>query len=226
MSANVAQIEIRRMRLSDLSPSAYNPRIRLVPGTPPYEDLRNSIRTFGYVDPLVWNEDTGNLVGGHQRFWILQDDGVEEADVSVVRLDLDREKTLNILLNNPKVQGEFDPNRLRNVLDSLDAELSVMTGFVDADIEAMLRTAEIVIPGAFLDDIDSDAPLPGVGAPELKDDHPHRTGTQYFQFQLVLTAEQRDMYFQAINKAKSLNNLDTTMEALVAVCDAYLRDRQ
>jgi hypothetical protein len=222
----VAAIEIRRMALADLNPAEYNPRIRLVPGTPPYDALRNSIREFGYVDPLVWNENTGNLVGGHQRLWILSDDGIEEADVSVVHLDLDREKALNVILNNPKVQGDYDPGKLRDVLDSLDADLAFLTGFADGDIEAMMRAAEPVVPGAFLDDIDDDAPLPGVGAPELKDDHPHRTGQQYFQMQLVFTEEQRDIYFRAVNKSKSLNNYDNTMDAIVAVCDAYLRDRQ
>lgn len=222
----VAEIEIRRMKLADLNPSDYNPRIRLVPGTPPYETLRNSIQTFGYVDPLVWNSTTGNLVGGHQRYWILEDEGVEEADVSVVALEPEQEMALNVILNNPKAQGEYDPGKLQSLLGSLDAELAAMTGFVDADIEAMMRAGEVIVPGAFLDDIDDDAPVPGIGAPELKDDHPHRTGTQYFQFQLVFTQEQREIYFQAINKSKSLNNYDNTMDALVAVCDAYLRDRQ
>lgn len=220
----VAAIEIRRMKLADLNVAEYNPRVRLTPGTPPYEALKNSIHEFGYVDPLVWNQQTGNLVGGHQRFWIFEDEEVEEADVSVVDLDENREKALNVILNSPKIQGEYDPARLRSVLDSLDAELAAMTGFVDADIETMMRAGEIILPGAFLDEIDEDAPLPGVGAPELKDDHPHRTGQQYFQMQLVFTEDQRNVYFQAINKSKSLNNLDNSMSAIISVCEAYLND--
>lgn len=219
---SVAEILIRRMKLADLNPAEYNPRVRLVPGTPPYETLRDSITTFGYVDPLVWNERTGNLVGGHQRYWILEDEGVDEADVSVVDLQPDREKALNVVLNSPKAQGEYDARKLRDLLGSLDSDMAAMTGFVDADIAEMIRSVEINIPTGFLDDIDDDAPLPGIGAPELKDDHPHRTGTQYFQFQLVFTADQRESYFQAINKAKSIHSLDNTMDALVAVCQGYL----
>jgi ParB-like chromosome segregation protein Spo0J len=37
----------------------YNPRIDLKPGDAEYEKLKNSINTFGYIEPLVWNEATG-----------------------------------------------------------------------------------------------------------------------------------------------------------------------
>ncbi|MDD2300189.1 MAG: hypothetical protein PHU69_11195 [Fermentimonas sp.] len=30
---------------------------------------------FGYVEPIVWNEETGNIVGGHQRYKILLEAG-------------------------------------------------------------------------------------------------------------------------------------------------------
>lgn len=42
------------------------------------------IDKFGVLEPLVWNETTGNLVGGHQRFKILKDKGLKEVDVCVV----------------------------------------------------------------------------------------------------------------------------------------------
>jgi hypothetical protein len=71
-----------------------------------------------------------------------------------------------------------------------------------------------------------DGPPPGVGAPELKDDHPHRTGQQYFTYQLVLTADQRDTYFAAIDRAKRIHNLDNSMDAVTAVCEAYTREPQ
>ena len=29
---------------------------------------KRQLHDFGYVDPVIWNEVTGNIVGGHQRY--------------------------------------------------------------------------------------------------------------------------------------------------------------
>jgi ParB-like chromosome segregation protein Spo0J len=77
-------MRIKRIRLININPAPYNPRRDLQPGEPEYENLKRSIETFGLVEPLVWNERTGNLVGGHQRLKVLLAQGVEEAEVSVL----------------------------------------------------------------------------------------------------------------------------------------------
>ena len=61
---------------------------------------------FGYVEPIIWNKRTGNIVGGHQRYKILKDLNYEEAECVVVDLDDAHEKALNVALN--KISGEFD----------------------------------------------------------------------------------------------------------------------
>ncbi|HEM1671279.1 TPA: ParB N-terminal domain-containing protein, partial [Listeria monocytogenes] len=60
-------MNIQEIEVSKINPAAYNPRIDLMPGDLEYEKLKKSIEEFGYIDPLIWNERTGNLVGGHQR---------------------------------------------------------------------------------------------------------------------------------------------------------------
>jgi len=64
-------MDIQKIKIGKINPAAYNPRKDLKPGDPDYEKLKKSIDTFGYVEPLVWNNRTGNLVGGHQHFKIL-----------------------------------------------------------------------------------------------------------------------------------------------------------
>ncbi|HEM2248581.1 TPA: ParB N-terminal domain-containing protein, partial [Listeria monocytogenes] len=64
-------MNIQEIEVSKINPAAYNPRIDLMPGDLEYEKLKKSIEEFGYIDPLIWNERTGNLVGGHQRYKIL-----------------------------------------------------------------------------------------------------------------------------------------------------------
>src|SRR5919199_1967590 len=105
-------LEIRVLPLRDLVPAPYNPRKVLQPTDPAYRKLRASLREFGLVEPLVWNERTGHVVGGHARLAILKATGVTEVPVSVVNLDDAREKALNVVLNNQEAQSRYDPDRL------------------------------------------------------------------------------------------------------------------
>lgn len=59
--------------------------------------LRRSIESFGYVEPIVWNERTDNMVGSHQRYKILRARGETEVIVSVVDLDDQQERLLDCL---------------------------------------------------------------------------------------------------------------------------------
>ena len=58
------QATIRTIPISKINPARYNPRVDLKPGGAVYEKLKRSLDTFGCVEALVWNERTGNLVGG------------------------------------------------------------------------------------------------------------------------------------------------------------------
>ncbi|MFB5193087.1 ParB N-terminal domain-containing protein [Alicyclobacillus fastidiosus] len=114
-------MEIRVIPVSSINPAPYNPRIDLQPGDKDYERLKKSIEQFGFIEPLVWNEQTGNLVGGHQRFKILTNElHLTEVEVSVVDLDETQEKTLNLALN--KLEGGWDDDKLRELIAELDAE--------------------------------------------------------------------------------------------------------
>ncbi|GAB1533695.1 MULTISPECIES: hypothetical protein [Brevibacillus] len=46
--------------VSKINPASYNPRIDLQPGDIEYEKLKRSFQEFGYVEPLIWIEQTGN----------------------------------------------------------------------------------------------------------------------------------------------------------------------
>ncbi len=121
--------------IADLHPAPYNPRKPLKPGTPGYRRLERSLREFDLVQPLVWNTTTGHVVSGHQRLDILKAQGVTEVDVVVVELSLEKEKALNITLNNSLVGSEWDATKLIDVVRELQQSTDVdvaLTGF-DAD---------------------------------------------------------------------------------------------
>ncbi len=104
-------------------------------GDAEYEKLKKSMETFGYVEPIVWNKQTGNIVGGHQRLKILQDQGHTEIECVVVDLDETEEKALNVALN--KVSGEWDLPKLADLISELDNGIFdiTLTGFDAAEIE-------------------------------------------------------------------------------------------
>ena len=98
-------MNIEKKNVKDLLPADYNPRKDLKPGDPEYEKLKRSIEQFGYVEPVIWNEKTGRVVGGHQRLKVLTDMGITEVDVVVVDMDTEKEKALNIALNRSAANG-------------------------------------------------------------------------------------------------------------------------
>jgi len=125
------------MKLADLTPADYNPRVELKPGDDEWEALYASIREFGSVEPIVWNQRTGNIVGGHQRRNVEIAQGIEEDDVSVVDLSPEDEKILNILLN--KSRGIWDVAKLVSLIQEIKDEGGDMkaTGFTELEISLM-----------------------------------------------------------------------------------------
>ena len=90
--------ELRIMPVDQVRPADYNPRVALKPGDPEYEKLRASIADLGVIDPLVWNETTGRLVGGHQRLTACINEGMKEVPCFVVHLSEEKERQANIAL--------------------------------------------------------------------------------------------------------------------------------
>lgn len=142
------------LKLAELNPAEYNPRVKLSPGDPEFEKLKNSIEEFGMVDPIIVNAD-GTIIGGHQRFFVLQHLGWTEVECSVVDLDKSQEKALNVALN--KISGEWDTDKLGELFAGLDTEgfdLS-LTGFDDNEIDEILSGVSLDAP-AQEDDYDFD----------------------------------------------------------------------
>ena len=129
------EMEIRKISVSDIKPAKYNPRKDLKPGDPAYEKLKRSMTEFGYVEPIIWNEETGNIVGGHQRYKVLVAEGHKEVECVVVRLTSEKEKALNVALN--KVTGDWEFEALADLLKDLDEQDFdvTLTGFDAAEID-------------------------------------------------------------------------------------------
>ena len=145
-------LNIRRKRLDDLVPADYNPRVI---SDEAMAGLSESIDRFGLVQPIVWNERTGNIVGGHQRHKHLVATGVTETDVVIVDLDESEEVALNVALNNPQIQGEWDTDKIGSVLRSVEEDLPELFGALRLD---ELRDSLGLDDGEETDTSDDDEP--------------------------------------------------------------------
>lgn len=129
-------MKLQKVPVEKLKPAKYNPRKDLKPGDPAYEKIKRSMTTYGYVDPVIWNEVTGNIVGGHQRYKVLVAEGVKEIDCVVVHIENPQdENALNIALN--KAVGEWEPKALADLLSDLQLsgyDLGA-TGFDAAEVD-------------------------------------------------------------------------------------------
>ena len=136
-------MQIERKKITELIPAPYNPRKDIQPGDEEYEKLRRSLEEFGYVEPVIWNARTGNVVGGHQRLKVLRELGETEIDCVIVDLSEEREKALNIALN--KISGGWDKAKLNELLEDLqstDIDIT-LTGFSSAELEKAFAGKEL-----------------------------------------------------------------------------------
>ena len=124
------QMQTKRMLLRDIRPAAYNPRKRLEPGEKEYEALKGSIERWGLVDPLVVNARTGNLISGHQRYYILTNLGETETEAVAVDLDERQEKLLNVAMNKETLLSEFETDEI------------LFTGFSEGEIATLFGEEE------------------------------------------------------------------------------------
>lgn len=145
----IGKIETRVIPLDRMNPAPYNPRVKLAPGDTEYESLRRSIETFGCVELIVWNESTGNIVHGHQRYQVLKDLELEEVETAIVHLDQVKEKALNLALN--RIGSQWDMELLASVLSELaDEGIAELTGFGEQEIERIVAQLEA---HSYIDDL-------------------------------------------------------------------------
>ena len=117
MNKNIGHIQTERIEISQLNPAEYNPRDMTDKAR---EGLSNSIESFGLMQPIIWNKQTGNVVGGHQRLYDIISKGALETDVIIVDFPLAKEKAANIALNHSGISGTYDEDKLQALLSDID----------------------------------------------------------------------------------------------------------
>jgi DNA modification methylase len=104
---------IEKKKLSELKPAPYNPRQSTAKQE---KHLKASLEKFGVVEPIIYNKQTGYIVGGHFRVRELTKLGYKEIECVIVDLNEDDERELNIRLNANT--GGWDWDQLANEWDA------------------------------------------------------------------------------------------------------------
>lgn len=151
MANKKEQIEIVYKKLSDLKECGYNPK----KATPKeLEQIRQSVLTFGIVDPFIVNTYEGReniIVNGHQRKIVYEELGYSDVPCVEVYLPLEDEKELNIRLSK-NVVGIDEALLAIN----FQKELLEKVGFSSAELSAFKSDFE----KQFNDITNKDVPYP------------------------------------------------------------------
>jgi hypothetical protein len=127
---------IEKKKLSELKPAPYNPRQSTAKQE---KQLKASLEKFGVVEPIIYNKQTGYIVGGHFRVRELTKLGYKEVECVIVDLNEEDERELNIRLNANT--GEWDWDSLAN---EWDAEKLDDWGLdLPIDLDAIKETKDI-----------------------------------------------------------------------------------
>lgn len=121
------------MDRSSLHKAPYNPRTITADQR---RRLKEEIERHGYLDRVVWNKTTGNIVRGHQRISILDAlNGTKHyrLEVTVVEKDEAWEMAANVSGNNPLMQGEYDLPLLAELYQKKKVDPAA-TGFTSKEL--------------------------------------------------------------------------------------------
>lgn len=146
-------MDIKTLKIKDLRMADYNPRF--IKDTQ-FEKLKNSLKEFGFVDPVIVNQFPGReniIVGGHMRVRAAEALGMEEVPCVMVSIDPIKEKIFNIALN--RIHGDWDEEKLAEAMVSIakDGGDVRLSGFEDQEVVSILEDGVITAPS----DMDSDS---------------------------------------------------------------------
>lgn len=102
--------------------------------------LSEGFYRFGCVEPVIVNLTTGMVVGGHQRVTTASESGIKTLPVVELELTPERELALNLALN--KIGGNWDFDKLADLVMDIPIEDVFVTGFSASEIDTIANRYE------------------------------------------------------------------------------------
>ena len=138
-------MDVETVNIDELISPDYNPR-HITPEA--LESLKRSLDEFGYVAPIIVNKHNNHILAGNQRILALKELGYTEVEVIYTNItDLNREKALNIRLNN--LSGDWDIGKLDTIFQDLELDGFdlTLTGFATENLQPFeTETVDTEIP--------------------------------------------------------------------------------
>ena len=153
----VAAKGLPTVRIDELRPYENNAKIH---GEEQIKQLRRSLREFGFVSPVLIDEDK-NLIAGHGRVEAARAEGMTEVPYVLVSDLTDAQRRAYIIADNRLAEtGEWDAARLKFEMQELQAmEFDTdLTGFAMAEIISLAGDEPESEPEAHEDDYDCSVP--------------------------------------------------------------------
>ena len=132
----VAVKDLPTVRIDDLIPYANNAKIH---GPDQIEQLRRSLRQFGFVSPVLIDEDR-NLIAGHGRVEAARAEGMTEVPYVTVSDLTEAQRRAYIIADNRLTEaGVWDAGRLKLEMQELQALKfdTELTGFTMSEVETI-----------------------------------------------------------------------------------------
>jgi DNA modification methylase len=131
------KLNIVEVPINELHGADYNPRCH---SKEQMEQLKESLRRFGFVDPVICNKAKGRenvIIGGHFRVDCAKTLNIETVPVVYINIpEIEREKELNLRLN--KNTGDFDLALLKQFDEAFLSDV----GFSSEDLDDIFPVEE------------------------------------------------------------------------------------
>lgn len=229
------QIEYKSPR--DLNAYAGNAKVH---SKQQVREIINSIRQFGFVNPILVDE-ANEVIAGHGRLMAASEMLMPLVPVVVLTgLSDEKKRALRLADNKIAEHGTWDMQQLAAELASLKVEDFDITGigFSDSELDALLGDASAILPDQ---PITSPAPPVAQAAPTATDattvdaderepsertaaPEPRPTDDNYSMFQLVMLHENKLKLLDVLNRIKAECEYEKQEDALMHIIREFEGD--
>jgi hypothetical protein len=192
------------------------------------EVLNNSLKEFGYVEPIIVREVNGRyeILNGHHRFMGMKQAGASEMEVTIVDCsDDNKARALALALN--RISADWDKDSLDEYVGGIISEIndprwiSDVTGFSGAEVE-LLASVNTNFLNELVTGVSDEPPARSTVmpvAPQLQ------RAAEREHFSIYVSIKQQKIVDAAVAKAKSqASGPYTTADALTTICSSYLEN--
>ena len=209
-------LHIELVAVDSLIPYIRNPRQH---SPEQIAQLAASMREFGWVNPVLRDEDQ-TILAGHGRIMAARKLDWPMAPVMTARGWSEAKKRAYVIADNKlALNATWDIDLLSSEIDSLVAEdFDIdLLGFSEADLS---RLEDDLTEGKFDQAQHGDQTDTNGAAPPA-----HRADPDQCALTIPMTVSQRETIFEAIQKMKRDEGLDQSSEALWTICRHYLEQQ-